>query len=136
MVFVAYGNAEFDNGLGRQPGWDRYRRDRQRYRPQSATPATPYRSLAIAPNAPSRLDVIFAWPTIELAQEFRKQYLPEGAINVCRVAEGSAFELDGGLLPPGINLEIRSAAGLENELESTRRRAEIYWRRSQRPELR
>jgi hypothetical protein len=92
--------------------------------------------LAIAPNAPSRLDVIFAWPTIELAQEFRKQYLPEGAINVCRVAEGSAFELDGGLLPPGINLEIRSAAGLENELESTRRRAEIYWRRSQRPELR
>jgi len=82
----------------------------------------------IAPSLPSRMDCVFTWSSLELARRFRSQYAPEGTIHRCRVLEGSAVELDGGLLPPGINLADLSPGALSHEVSSTRARAEKYWR--------
>lgn len=82
----------------------------------------------MAPSLPSRLDCIFAWSSLELARRFRVQYLPEGTIHRCHVIEGLAVELDGGLLPPGINLKKLSLKALSDEIRTTQARAEKYWK--------
>lgn len=89
----------------------------------------------IAPSLPSRMDCVFTWSSLELARRFRSQYAPEGTIHRCRVLEGSAVELDGGLLPPGINLADLSPGALSNEISSTRARAERYWRAGASPDF-
>ena len=89
----------------------------------------------IAPSLPSRMDCVFTWSSLELARRFRSQYAPEGIIHRCRVLEGSAVELDGGLLPPGINLADLSPGALSDELSSTRARAERYWNAGSSPDF-
>jgi len=89
----------------------------------------------LALSLPSRLDCVFAWRSLELARRFRIQYLPEGTIHSCRVIEGSAVELDGGLLPPGINLTDLSPEVLSNELLTTQARAEKYWKAQASPDF-
>lgn len=89
----------------------------------------------LTPSLPSRLDCVFSWPSLELARRFRVQYLPEGTIHRCRIIEGVAVELDGGLLPPGINLTDLSYTVLSNELQATQARAEKYWKAQASPDL-
>jgi hypothetical protein len=89
----------------------------------------------IAPSLPSRINCVFTWSTLELARRFRSQYAPEGTIHRCRVLEGSAVELDGGLLPPGINVADLSPDALSDELSSTRARAERYWKAGSAPDF-
>ena len=83
--------------------------------------------LKSAPSLPSRMNCVFTWPSLELARRFRIQYVPGGTIHRCRVIEGLAVELDGGLLPPGINLVDLSPSALSHEVRATRARAEKYW---------
>ena len=80
-----------------------------------------------APHLPSRLNCVFVWPTLELAKKFREQYLPEGVIHRCCVMRGEAVEMDGGLLPPGINLSNLSPEIFYAEFQAARLRAEKYW---------
>jgi hypothetical protein len=81
----------------------------------------------VAPLLPSRINCVFTWPSLEIAHRYRIQYVPEGTIHRCRVIEGLAVELDGGLLPPGINLVDLSPSALSDEIRATRVRAEKYW---------
>lgn len=89
----------------------------------------------IAPSLPSRMNCVFTWSTLELADRFRLQYAPGGTIHRCRVIKGSAVELDGGLLPPGINLADLSPGALSDEISSTRARAEKYWNAGASPDF-
>jgi hypothetical protein len=87
-----------------------------------------------ASNLPSRLDCVFVWSTLELAKKFRQQYFPEGVIHRCKIL-GEAVELDGGLLPPGINLSDLSLEIFSVEFEATRLRAKQYWTAQEAPNL-
>jgi len=80
-----------------------------------------------ASHLPSRLDCVFVWSTLELAKKFREQYNPDGVIHHC-VIQGEAVELDGSLLPPGINLSNLSPEVLTAEFQNTQLRAEKYWK--------
>ena len=80
----------------------------------------------LASHLPSRLDCVFVWPTLESAKKFQQQYFPEGVIHRC-IMEGQAVELDGGLLPPGINLSDLSVEVFSAELHAVQLRAEKYW---------
>jgi hypothetical protein len=84
---------------------------------------------------PSRLDCVFVWPTLELAKKFREQYMPEGVIHRCCIMQGEAVELDGGLLPPGINLSDLSPEVFAAGLQATQLRAEKYWDAQEAPHL-
>ncbi len=83
---------------------------------------------AICPDLPTRLDCVFAWPALTLAERFRDQYVPGGVINACRIAEGRAVARDGGLLPPGIDLGAASVTEFAARLSAARTRADDYWR--------
>jgi len=78
-------------------------------------------------HLPSRLDCVFVWSTLESAKKFRQQYNPDGVIHRC-VIQGEAVELDGSLLPPGINLSNLSSDMLSVEFQKTQLRAEKYWK--------
>jgi len=88
-----------------------------------------------ASNLPSRLDCVFVWPTLELAKAFRGQYLPEGVIHRCCIGQGEVVELDGSLLPPGINLSNLSPEFFSAEFRATQLRAEKYWTAQEVPNL-
>jgi hypothetical protein len=81
---------------------------------------------SFASHLPSRLDCVFVWPTLEFAKKFRQQYLPEGVIHRC-LLHGEVVELDGGLLPPGINLSDLSPEVFSAEFQAAQLRAEKYW---------
>jgi hypothetical protein len=89
----------------------------------------------IAPSLPSRINCVFTWPSLELARRYRLQYVPEGTIHRCRVIAGLAVELDGGLLPPGINLVDLSPGALSDEVRATQARAEKYWNAQASPDF-
>jgi len=89
----------------------------------------------IAPSLTSRINCVFTWPSLELARRFRIQYIPEGTIHRCHVIEGLAVELDGGLLPPGINLVDLSPGALSDEVRATQARAEKYWNAQASPDF-
>ena len=91
--------------------------------------------LKIAPWLPSRMNCVFTWPSFESAHRFRIQYVPEGTIYRCRVIEGLAVELDGGLLPPGINLVDLSPGALSDEVRAAQARAEKYWNAQASPDF-
>ena len=82
----------------------------------------------INPEFSSRLDSIFAWPTIEVAQSFKKDYIPNGVIHRCIVKNGNAIEMCGDLLPPGIDLNNLNAKIFSRQLENTTLRARTYWK--------
>ena len=84
---------------------------------------------------PSRLDCVFAWPTLEAAKTFREQYIPEGVIHRCFIMQGEVVELDGGLIPPGINLSDLSPEVFSAEFQATQLRAEKYWVAQESPNL-
>ena len=91
--------------------------------------------LKLAPSLPSRMTCVFTWPSLEVARRFRDQYVPGGTIHRCRVIRGSGVELDGGLLPPGINVEDLSPGALSHEISSARARAEKYWNAGSSPDF-
>jgi len=76
---------------------------------------------------PSRADCAFAWRTLDVARRFAAQYVPGGTIYRCTVIDGIAIELDGGLLPPGIDL----SRPVDQELPRVLERAGRYWRGEQ-----
>jgi hypothetical protein len=88
-----------------------------------------------APYLPSRLDCVFVWPTLEIAKKFREQYIPEGVIHRCCILQGEAVELNGSLLPPGINLSDLSPEVFSAEFQATQLRAEKYWVAQESPNL-
>ena len=88
-----------------------------------------------APHLRSRLDCVFVWPTLECAKEFRTQYLPGGFIHHCRVVHGEAVELDGSLLPPGIDLSDLSPEVFSAEFQAAQLRARKYWTAQESPDL-
>jgi hypothetical protein len=49
--------------------------------------------------------------------------------------QGEAVALDGGLLPPGINLSDLSPEIFSAEFQATQRRAEEYWMAQESPNL-
>ncbi|THD65867.1 hypothetical protein E7Z59_14905 [Robertkochia marina] len=81
----------------------------------------------INPEFSSRLDSIFAWPTLEVAQRFKEDYIPNGVIHRCIVKTGTAIEMCGDLLPPGIDLSNPNERVFKLQLEQTTRRARTYW---------
>jgi hypothetical protein len=87
-----------------------------------------------ASHLPSRLDCVFVWSTLELAKNFRQQYFPESVIHRCKIL-GQAVELDGGLLPPGINLSNLSLEIFSAEFDATQLRAKQYWTAQESPNL-
>jgi Protein of unknown function (DUF2441) len=87
-----------------------------------------------ASHLPSRLDCVFVWSTLELAKKFRQQYFPEGVIHRCKI-RGEAVELDGGFLPPGINLSNLSLEIFSAEFHATQLRAKQYWTAQESPNL-
>jgi len=87
-----------------------------------------------ASHFPSRLDCVFVWPTLELAEKFRQEYIPDSVIHRCKI-KGDAVELDGGLLPPGINLSDLSPEVFSSEFQATQLRAEKYWTAQESPIL-
>jgi hypothetical protein len=88
-----------------------------------------------AASLPSRLDCVFVWPTLEVAKKFREQYIPKGVIHRCCIMQGEAVELDGGLLPPGINLSNLSPEVFSAEFQAIQLRAEKYWVAQESPDL-
>ena len=82
----------------------------------------------INPEFSSRLDSIFAWPTIEVARRFKKDYIPDGVIHRCIVKNGNAIEMCGDLLPPGIDLSNLNERIFSRQLEATSLRAKTYWK--------
>lgn len=88
----------------------------------------------LASHLPSRLDCVFVWPTWEAAKRFRQEYIPEGVIHRC-LLQGEAVELDGGLVPPGINLSDLSHEAFASEFRATQLRAQKYWLAQESPEL-
>lgn len=80
------------------------------------------------PKFSSRLDSIFAWPTIEVAQRFKKDYIPNGVIHRCIVKNGIAIKMCGELLPPGIDLHNLNEREFSRQLEETTLRARTYWK--------
>lgn len=88
-----------------------------------------------APCLRSRLDCVFVWPTLEFANEFRAQYIPAGVIHRCRVLHGQAVELDGSLLPPGIDLSDLSPEVFSAEFQAAQLRARKYWTAKESPDL-
>ena len=89
----------------------------------------------LAPHLPSRLACVFVWPTLEFAKNFRKQFIPEGIIHRCCIMQGEAVELDGSLLPPGINLSDLSPEIFSAEFQAALLRAEKYWLAQESPKL-
>ncbi len=77
----------------------------------------------VAPTLPSRLDAVFGWRTLEVAQEFRTRYRPDGVIYRCAAVGDMATERDGALVAAGIDL----ARPLADELRAVERRAIRYW---------
>lgn len=86
-------------------------------------------------HLPSRLKSVFTWSELELARRFREAYLPGGVIHRCVIRSGSALELDGALLPPGINLEHTEPHDMANEVSIVQQRALRYWQRAHKPEF-
>jgi hypothetical protein len=89
----------------------------------------------INPSLPCRMDSIFVWPTLDVARTFKNEYIPGGVIHRCIIREGNGILLDGGLLPPGIDLSDLRKEYFTNEYYSTITRAEKYWRVSSEPTL-
>jgi hypothetical protein len=89
----------------------------------------------LASHLPSRLDCAFVWPTLELAKKFREQFIPEGVIHRCCIMQGETVELDGSLLPPGIDLSDLSPEIFSAEFQAALLRAEKYWLAQESPKL-
>ncbi|THD65870.1 hypothetical protein E7Z59_14925 [Robertkochia marina] len=89
----------------------------------------------ITPEFSSRLDSIFAWPTLEVAKRFKEEYIPKGVIHRCIVESGSAIEMCGDLLPPGIDLSNLNKEIFSEQLKQTTGRARTYWKQLNNPIL-
>lgn len=89
----------------------------------------------ITPELFSRLDAIFAWPTLEVAQRFKEEYIPKGVIHRCIVESGSMIEMCGDLLPPGIDLSNLNKEIFSEQLKQTAGRARTYWKQLNNPIL-
>ena len=83
--------------------------------------------LLTAPQLPSRLDVVYAWGSLALAERFRAGYRPAGVIHRCTLVAGTTVERDAALV-----IEAFEAADLTDPSAAHLRQVEElavrYWR--------
>jgi hypothetical protein len=84
----------------------------------------------VAPASPGRLDAIFLWPGLELANQFRSRYRPTGVVHRCALVAGEVRERDAALVAAGVDV----SAVLDNEARRVAERAAIYWRNPGQPD--
>ena len=79
-----------------------------------------------APDLPSRLDAVYAWGSLALAERFRAAYRPDGVVHRCALVVGTTVERDGALVVGAFE-----AADLANpspeDLRRVEERAVRYW---------
>ncbi len=79
-----------------------------------------------APHLPSRLDAVYVWSSLALAQRFQAKYRPSGIIHRCALVDGTTLERDGALV-----VEAYEAANLthpsEHDFRLVEERATRYW---------
>jgi hypothetical protein len=78
----------------------------------------------LAPDAPSRFDSVFLWPSRDLAEDFRDRYRPHGVIHRCALLEGGAWLRDASLVAAGMDL----SAPVVDQVRELERRAAQYWK--------
>ncbi len=80
----------------------------------------------VAPHLPSRLDAVYVWSSLDLAERFRAKYRPSGIIHRCALVDGTTLERDGALV-----VEAFEAANLshptDHDLRQVDERAIRYW---------
>ncbi len=85
--------------------------------------------LRTAPQLPSRLDAVYAWRGLDLAERFRAGYRPAGVIHRCALVSGTAVERDAALVVAAFettDLRVASAEALQRVEEIATR----YWQGS------
>jgi len=81
----------------------------------------------IAPDLPSRFEVVFAWRTLSDAIRFRDVYQPSGVIHCCAMVTGRNVERDGALIVEAF--EAADLAQLQvTHLSEMEECAVRYWR--------
>ena len=80
-----------------------------------------------APLLPSRLEAVYAWGSLALAERYRAAYRPDGVIHRCALVAGTTVELDAALV-----VEAFEVADLANPSDAdpqrVAERAVRYWR--------
>lgn len=83
--------------------------------------------LLTAPQLPNRLDAVYAWGSVALAERFRAGYRPVRVIHCCTLIAGTAIERDAALM-----VEAFEAADLADpsaeDLRQVEELAVRYWR--------
>jgi hypothetical protein len=77
----------------------------------------------VAPSLPGRFASVFAWPTVELARDFRERFRRQGIIHCCRLVDGEVLARDASLVAVGMD----QTAPFDDEIRAIERRAEQYW---------
>ena len=82
-----------------------------------------------APQLPSRLDTVYAWGSLALAERFRAGYRPAGIIHRCTLIAGTTLERDAALVV-GAFEAADLADPSANDLRQVEELAARYWRAS------
>ncbi len=85
--------------------------------------------LLTAPQLPSRLDAVYAWGSLALAQQFRAGYRPAGVIHRCTLIAGTAVERDAALVVNAFETPSLADASADALLQ-VEELAVRYWRAS------
>ncbi len=85
--------------------------------------------LLTAPQMPSRLDAVYAWGSLALAQQFRAGYRPAGVIHRCTLIAGTAVERDAALVVNAFETPSLADASADALLQ-VEELAVRYWRAS------
>ncbi len=83
--------------------------------------------LLTAPQLPSRLDAVYAWGSLALAERFRAGYRPAGVIHCCTLIAGTAVERDAALVVRAFEVTDLANASAE-ALRQVEELAVQYWR--------
>jgi hypothetical protein len=81
----------------------------------------------VQPEAPSRLEVVFAWSTRSVAERFCAEYCPGAVIHRCVLVAGMSVERDGALVVAAFDA-FEQPGLLAGRLRRVEERAEQYWR--------
>jgi hypothetical protein len=81
---------------------------------------------ALAPHLPSRLEAVYLWGSLALAQRFRAEYRPAGLVHRCALLAGDGVARDGALVVAAYEA-ADLAAPAEADLRAVAERANRYW---------
>jgi hypothetical protein len=80
-----------------------------------------------APRLPSRLDAVYTWRNLGLAERFRAEYRPTGVVHRCALVAGTSLERDGALVVEAFEVTDLVAPS-DEDLRRVEVRAARYWR--------